>query len=62
MTFLKLFLICMFKNPNLAEKISKFNKEKKVELCGVQGVCFFHVWLWDEKSFTKDMVIPPAVY
>ena len=45
MTFLKLFLICTFKDPNLAEKLTNLAENlKKVELHGVHGVCFFQVW------------------
>ena len=36
-TFLKLFLNCTFKDPNLAENL------KEVVLYGVHGVCFFQV-------------------
>ena len=42
MTFLKLFLNCMFNEPNLAEKKKKKLAENllKVELRGVHGVFF----------------------
>ena len=41
MAFLKLFLICMFKEPNLAEKRTHFAENHlKVELQGVHTVCF----------------------
>ena len=42
----KLFLICTFKDPKFGEKITRFGgkfEEKKVELHGVHGVCFFQV-------------------
>ena len=44
MTCLKLFLICMFKSPNLAENFTNMAGEKekeKVELCEANGVRFF---------------------
>ena len=43
MKFLKLFLIRTFKNSNLAEKLKKISENLffKVELHGVNGVCFF---------------------
>ena len=41
MTFLKLFLICTFKDPNLAENLQIWRKIfKTVELHGVHGVFF----------------------
>ena len=44
MTFLNLFLIGTFKNPNFAEKLTNLSEnifKKKVELHGVHGVCYF---------------------
>ena len=44
MTFLKLFVICTFKDPNLAKKITNLAEYLlKVELHGVHGVGFFLV-------------------
>ena len=50
MTFLKLFLICTFKDPNLAEKFKKIDRKsfKKIELHGVHGVRFFQVCLEEQ--------------
>ena len=47
MTFLKLFLIRMIKNSNLADIFTNFAEyqKKKVELRGVLGVYFFQVCL-----------------
>ena len=46
MTFLKLFLICMFKEPNLAkQKANLAENLLKFELYGVHEVCFFKVFL-----------------
>ena len=41
--FLKLFLICTFKDPNLANNFDKFDGKplKKIQLLRVHGVCFF---------------------
>ena len=46
MTFLKLFLICTFRDSNLAEKLTNLaeNLFFKVELRGVLGVRFFQFW------------------
>ena len=42
MTFLKSFILCMFKEPNLAIKRTNLAEFFfKVELCGVCGVHFF---------------------
>ena len=47
MTFLKLFLICMLKDPKMAEKWTNLTEnpkeKKKVEYAGVHGYCFFQV-------------------
>ena len=44
MTFLKLFLIIMFKNLNLADIFTNLaENQKKIELRGVHGVSFFQV-------------------
>ena len=55
MIFLKVFLTCTFKDPNLAEKFTNLaeNLFKKVDLHWVQGVCFFKVWL-SRKSLTSQ--------
>ena len=42
MTFLKLFLICLFKNPKFVEKWTNLAGDK-IKLRKVHGVCFFHV-------------------
>ena len=41
MTFLKLFLICMFKEPNLAEKKYKFGGKSFKKLNSAEFMEFF---------------------
>ena len=47
MTSLKLFLICMLKDPKMAKKWTNLTddpkEKKKVEYGGVHGDCFFQV-------------------
>ena len=59
MTFLKLFLICTFKEPHLAETGQIWRKIFfKIELCGVHGVCFFQVW-GETYFMTKQLLKNP---
>ena len=55
MTFLKLFLLRMFKDPNLAENFISLVENKKIikkfELRGVHEVCFFKVWIQSVLQF-----------
>ena len=47
MIFSKLFLICMFKDKNLAENWNKFGgKSEKNGSHRFGGVCFFQLWKW----------------
>ena len=53
MILLKLFLICTFKDPNLAENLTNLAENLlKIELREVHGVCFFQVWALRTLSFT----------